>query len=379
MSYEKRRKKKRSKNRKWFITAGAGLLIVILCGLILKRPGSGTAVPSTLYADGETVSESTSAEVPETTEEEKIRLPYAAEPPQLDSEYHKYTMGNFGNGWYHDEAENGWRYRSENGDYAPGGWEWIDTDGDQTAECFYFDEYGLLAGGTVVDGYSVDEKGRWVENGKIKTLELTSLNGWYRWDAMDSCFINGWKYRDWITPDNIYCNKHGQRILTSNIDPELMRERSMGTTYIAVEKSTHFLEVWENGEKTHVYVITTGGEDGDKEVLGDRKTPEGEFVICEKVPDSKYTRGLYMNYPTDEDAERGYVAGLISKGEYTAILEANRNGTRPPSGTALGGMIEIHGARDDENNSSGCIELRNWEMEELYQLIPAGTGMVVYP
>ena len=37
-----------------------------------------------------------------------------------------------------------WWYDNGNGSYANNGWQWIDGNGDGTAECYYFDNAGWL-------------------------------------------------------------------------------------------------------------------------------------------------------------------------------------------------------------------------------------------
>ena len=73
------------------------------------------------------------------------------------------------------------------------------------------------------------------------------------------------------------------------------------------------------------------------------RTPEGTFFVVKKNPYSRFYKALVVNYPTAEDARRGYKQGLISKGQHDAIVRAENNFNMPPMTTPLGGMIEIHG------------------------------------
>ena len=36
------------------------------------------------------------------------------------------------------QGPSGWWYQNDDGTYPAGGWQWIDSDGDGTAECYYF-------------------------------------------------------------------------------------------------------------------------------------------------------------------------------------------------------------------------------------------------
>ncbi|MEY8353455.1 hypothetical protein AALB39_08865 [Lachnospiraceae bacterium 54-53] len=63
----------------------------------------------------------------------------------------------------------GWRWQDEDNSYPASTWEWIDSNGDGMAECYYFDENGYLLTGTVTpDGYSVNEDGAWMDHGIIR-------------------------------------------------------------------------------------------------------------------------------------------------------------------------------------------------------------------
>ena len=73
--------------------------------------------------------------------------------------------------------------------------------------------------------------------------------------------------------------------------------------------------------------------------------------------------------------------GLISQGQYEAIVEANRAFREPPMGTALGGLIELHGQGSGRQRAwtRGCVALRNPHMQELYEMVHVGTPVVIEP
>jgi len=337
-----------------------------------------TASPSPeMHSQSSTDSKSTvsNASMSNTTVSNVTRL---LSPPGVSSEYHTTLKNTSGIGWYYDKPGHNWRYRNALGEWITSEWAWIDTNGDNVAQCYYFDDNSFLVRGCEVDGYAVDASGCWIEDGEIQTLDVLSVQGWNSLNGAYGYFYNGWRCTDMITPDNVYLDEQGFPATESDIDKEFMATESDGCVCIAISKKTHFLEVWDHGEMTHSYVITTGAGDGDKEVSGDDKTPEGEFFVCGKNPGSSYARGLFLNYPNSEDAQRGLDEGLISRAEYDAIVSAEANGQTPPYDTALGGYIEIHGAREPQDNSSGCIELLDEEMIELYDMIPEGTKVFIF-
>jgi murein L,D-transpeptidase YafK len=93
---------------------------------------------------------------------------------------------------------------------------------------------------------------------------------------------------------------------------------------------------------------------------GDRKTPEGTYVIDFRNPESSYHRALHISYPGPED-----------------LRKASEKGVSP------GGSIMIHGlgkgaewAGADHRYfdwTKGCIAVTNEEIEEIWRVVPDGT------
>ena len=69
-----------------------------------------------------------------------------------------------------------WKY-NDNGNYAANGWYWIDGNNDGIAESYYFDNTGILARDTTVEGYTVNADGTWTVNGEIQTQNVAVNNG----------------------------------------------------------------------------------------------------------------------------------------------------------------------------------------------------------
>ena len=77
-------------------------------------------------------------------------------------------------GW--EQEGNNWKY-NDNGAYAANGWYWIDGNNDGIAESYYFDNTGILARDTTVEGYTVNADGAWTVNGEIQTQNVAVNNG----------------------------------------------------------------------------------------------------------------------------------------------------------------------------------------------------------
>jgi murein L,D-transpeptidase YafK len=149
---------------------------------------------------------------------------------------------------------------------------------------------------------------------------------------------------------------------------------------IIIRKKQRVLEVYDRGERFKTFDMVLGFTPaGDKEVEGDGKTPEGEFYVFTKNPESKFHLSLGLSYPSKNDAERGFREGLIPKVEHDEILAAINDRRIPPQKTALGGEIYIHGGGTKSDWTRGCIALSNEDIEELFKLVPIGAKVMIIP
>ena len=142
---------------------------------------------------------------------------------------------------------------------------------------------------------------------------------------------------------------------------------------LVVKKGKRQLQVFESGKLVKTYKIVVGSNpDDDKQIEGDNKTPEGEFYIAVKNPESKFHRSLGLSYPNLEDAQRGLRDNLINSQEYDEIALAIKENRLPPQHTALGGEIYIHGGGTERDWTRGCIALENDDAQELFEALPHG-------
>jgi murein L,D-transpeptidase YafK len=147
---------------------------------------------------------------------------------------------------------------------------------------------------------------------------------------------------------------------------------------IVIRKSERLLELYDDDGSIKSYTVVLGSTpEGDKEIEGDGKTPEGEFYVFTKNPQSKFHLSLGLSYPAIDDANRGFEQNLIDESERDSIVDAIENQRMPPQKTALGGEIYIHGGGIEKDWTEGCVALRNEEIEELFGLIPIGTRVTI--
>lgn len=136
---------------------------------------------------------------------------------------------------------------------------------------------------------------------------------------------------------------------------------------ILVDKSERLLTLFSAGRPIRQYPISLGlNPRGHKLQEGDKRTPEGIYLIDFKNPDSAFYRSLRVSYPNERDR-----------------LAAEERGYEP------GGQIMIHGTPNGRlirTSSSygydwtdGCIAVTNAAMDELWQLVDLGTLIEIRP
>jgi murein L,D-transpeptidase YafK len=125
---------------------------------------------------------------------------------------------------------------------------------------------------------------------------------------------------------------------------------------VLVIKSERRLYLLHEGKPYRVYPIVLGESPiGRKEREGDRRTPEGRYVIDGRNPASKFFLALHVSYPNATDVERA------------------RDHRWSP-----GGAIMIHGLPNTPKRpldyyrktdwTDGCIALTNDDMLEVWLL-----------
>lgn len=109
-----------------------------------------------------------------------------------------------------------------------------------------------------------------------------------------------------------------------------------------------------------------GAGDGAKEREGDKKTPEGRYVIDSRNTHSRFYLSLHISYPNGDD------------------LQGSQRDGYPP-----GGNIMIHGLPNGWgwfsalfrllDWTNGCIAVSNTAMQEIWARVPTGTLIEITP
>ena len=125
---------------------------------------------------------------------------------------------------------------------------------------------------------------------------------------------------------------------------------------ILVKKEKRTLALLQDGKLIKTFHIQLGKDpSGPKLRQGDGRTPEGNYRITLRNPQSQYHLSLKVSYPSVEDRRRAAKAGV-----------------------SPGGDIFVHGMPNwakspiEGDWTAGCIAVTNQDMEEIWSLVPVG-------
>jgi lipoprotein-anchoring transpeptidase ErfK/SrfK len=131
---------------------------------------------------------------------------------------------------------------------------------------------------------------------------------------------------------------------------------------VLIEKRSHRLTVLRDGQKLKEYGIAVGKNGGDKQRVGDMRTPEGAFPVQRIENASKWTHDF-------RDGK-----GVIQNAYGPLFIRLK---TDPWKG------IGIHGTHDPKSIGTdvteGCIRLNNDDLLEFRELIAVGTKVLIAP
>lgn len=129
---------------------------------------------------------------------------------------------------------------------------------------------------------------------------------------------------------------------------------------ILVKKSERKMYLVSGKNVVREYRVNLGFNPvGHKQFKGDGRTPEGNYSITHKNPQSRFHLSLGVSYPSRQDR-----------------LFAARHGRSP------GGDIYIHGTgrgagRATHDWTRGCIAVTDAEMDEIFKLVRPGTRITI--
>ena len=136
---------------------------------------------------------------------------------------------------------------------------------------------------------------------------------------------------------------------------------------VVVFKDKRKMVLYAGSKEIKTYSISLGkNPTGHKQKESDKKTPEGNYILDARNPNSKYHLAIHISYPNEQDK-----------------INAEKSGVSP------GGDIMIHGMPNklefledyyaNTDWTDGCIAVTNYEIEEIWQAVDDGTPIIIYP
>jgi len=136
---------------------------------------------------------------------------------------------------------------------------------------------------------------------------------------------------------------------------------------VLIEKSKRKLHLIKDGEPFRTFDIALGIMPfGDKQQEGDFKTPEGNYSLDVRNPNSEFFLSIRVSYPDNDD-----------------VRSARAKGVDP------GGAIMIHGQPNEPSRSeayyrtqdwtNGCIAVSNSDMIDIWLMTGSNTPIEIRP
>jgi len=136
---------------------------------------------------------------------------------------------------------------------------------------------------------------------------------------------------------------------------------------VVVHKAARRMELYRGSELLKAYPVSLGRHPtGRKQQQGDGRTPEGEYRLDYRNPNSSFHKALHISYPQSDD-----------------VATARKHGADP------GGLVMIHGMKNGLgwlgrlhrviDWTDGCVAVTNREMDEIWRAVPDGTKILLQP
>ncbi|MFT4252646.1 MAG: L,D-transpeptidase family protein, partial [Caulobacter sp.] len=136
---------------------------------------------------------------------------------------------------------------------------------------------------------------------------------------------------------------------------------------IVLEKGAHRMSLYAGERLVAAYDVSLGaGGLAPKAREGDRLTPEGDYRITGRNPNSRYHLALRIGYPTPAQAAAAKAAGVPPGGDI--MIHGLPNGR--------GALAGLYKGRDW---TDGCIAVTDPEIEEIWKLVRDGARVRITP
>lgn len=136
---------------------------------------------------------------------------------------------------------------------------------------------------------------------------------------------------------------------------------------VVVSKSESRLYLERAGKRFDSFKVAFGGDSkGHKQREGDKRTPEGRYMLDSKNPNSAFYKSIHISYPNAADRAAAKARGVSPGGD--VMIHGQKNG--------WGWLAPISQLFDW---TDGCVALRNSDMEKVWNAVDVGTPIEIQP
>ena len=136
---------------------------------------------------------------------------------------------------------------------------------------------------------------------------------------------------------------------------------------VLVVKSKSKLYLLKNQKIIKEFHVTFGANPkGHKQRQGDKRTPEGFYILDYKKADSSFYKAIHISYPNTEDIKRAKKQNLHPGG--SIMIHGQKNGF---------GWLSFITQRF--NWTDGCIAVSNRDMDDIRQAVDVGVPIEIKP
>jgi murein L,D-transpeptidase YafK len=136
---------------------------------------------------------------------------------------------------------------------------------------------------------------------------------------------------------------------------------------VLVVKGEYRLYLMQNGKVMQSFPVTFGANPkGHKQQQGDERTPEGQYSLGYKNPNSSFYKSVHISYPNARDREGASKRGVSPGGDIMIHGQPNGWGRWSP-------VIQLF------NWTDGCIALSNKNMDIIWESVSPGIPIEIRP